>query len=265
MTERDPFEARFAAAYADYLDGAPTEVDAAEVARTIARAQPRIRAGARFALPGLTPRLAWLLLLAALLAAFGAGALVVGSWPARMSEVAPPAAPTVAPSTAPAPSVPAVLAPVPSAPAAAFTVADLVGTWTGTVIVPGFDEQGMALDPSKDTSFTTTVTLGDCTAGASCGSFSFATPDWAGTGKAMSCEGTLKYRGPYEDRPAFAFEEAITSRSGAIAAMGQSQAPKCSWSMTLVITPLSSGGSAGVEEKGDAWEDYGVLVKSATP
>jgi len=266
MTELDPFEARFAAAYARYLDDVPTKVDAAEVARMVARAHPRTRAGAGFALPGLTPRLAWLLLIAAMLAAFGAGALLVGSWPARTSEVAPTAAPT----TAPAPSMPAVApAPsAPSAPAAAFTVGDLAGTWTGAVIVPGFDDANAAvltLNPAKDSTFTTTVALGECTPGATCGSFSFATQDWAATGKAMSCEGTLKYRGPYKDRPAFEFEEAITSRSGALPIMSLSQDSKCSNAMILVLTPLSSGATAGIEEKADVWEDYGVLVKSATP
>lgn len=106
------------------------------------------------------------------------------------------------------------------------------------------------------------MTLSECTPGATCGAVSYATQEWSGTGKAMSCRGTLRYRGPYEDGPAFAFEEAITSRSGAVAGVSQTQ--NCT-NAILVVTPLASGAEVGVEERVDAWQDYGVLVKSATP
>jgi hypothetical protein len=247
MTGPDPFETRFAAAYARYLDAAPIAVDAVEVARTAAHAHPRASAGGTSLHPGLAGRLAWSLLLAVLVAAFGAGLLVVGSWATRTSEVAP------------------TMAPSPPVPAAGFTIGDLTGTWVGTVTVPGFDEQGgsaMTLDPAKDTTFAMTVTVAECAPGATCGSFSLATTDWSATGKAMSCAGSLTYRGPDEGGPAFVFEEKVATRSGAIS--GTSQAPICS-NAILAMTPLASGSVVGVEEKVDVWLDYGVLVKRATP
>ncbi len=78
MSDFDVFEARFAAAYRRYLDEAPTEVDTAEVARAAA-AHPRGRTiGRPWALRP-APALAWLVLLAFLVAALGAAALFVGS------------------------------------------------------------------------------------------------------------------------------------------------------------------------------------------
>ena len=80
MTELDRFEGRFAAAYRRYLDEAPTNVDGAAMARAVAGSA---HAGTRtrswpWALR-LTPALAWLVVLALLLAAFGAAALFVSS------------------------------------------------------------------------------------------------------------------------------------------------------------------------------------------
>ena len=260
MAERDLFETRFADAYARYLDEAPLEVDAAEVARSIVRAHPRTRIVARVGRYRFVSRLAWLVLAAALLAALGAGALVVGSRLAPAVELAPTAAPAieVTPTAVPGPSKPAAL------PASGFAIADLAGRWTGDVTARGLDQQGIAPDPSKDTTFTTTVTLADCTPGAKCGSISFATTNAWGTGNPLSCAGTLRYRGPYESGPAFAFEETIASRTGAVVTTTGPQA--CSNNM-LVLTLLASGATLGVEEKqgGMAWQDYGVLVKSTVP
>jgi hypothetical protein len=80
MTELDRFEGRFAAAYRRYLDEAPTDVDGGAMARSVAEAA---RAGTStrswpWALR-LTPALAWVVVLALLLAAFGAAALFVSS------------------------------------------------------------------------------------------------------------------------------------------------------------------------------------------
>lgn len=66
MTEQDVFEARFAAAYRQFLSEAPTEVDAVAVARAAAAAHPRVRWPALLSLGSLRP-VAWILLLAALL------------------------------------------------------------------------------------------------------------------------------------------------------------------------------------------------------
>ncbi len=76
MSELDAFERRFAAAYRQYLDEAPTEVDALGVAR--AAAQQRVARSAIWPI-SVPSRLALLLLLAALLAALLGGALLAGS------------------------------------------------------------------------------------------------------------------------------------------------------------------------------------------
>ncbi len=250
MAGHDLFETRFADAYGRYLREAPVEVDAAELARSIARAHPRSRVAGRMDGHRRASRLAWLVVAVALLATLAAGAVMVGS------RLAP--AVDVAPTAAPLPSTPALL------PAAGFTVADLAGTWTGEVLMPGFVSPEASITPAKDTTFTTSVTIGACAPGATCGSVSYATRDWTGSGKPLSCSGSLKYRGPYEGGSGFAFEEAISSRSGA--PVGPEQAQACSNNI-LVLTPLASGATVGVEERegGMAWQDYGVLAKSATP
>ena len=80
MPEPDRFEARFRRAYRRYLDEAPTEVDAAAVARAAAT-QPRF-GGFRWPTIGAPARvLVWVVLLALLLAALSAGALFTGSQP----------------------------------------------------------------------------------------------------------------------------------------------------------------------------------------
>ena len=81
MAELDRFEARFAAAYRRYLEEGPVEVDAGAVARRAAVDAPRRQAWvAGFRPFGLSPALAWLLLLSALLLALTIGSLVTGGW-----------------------------------------------------------------------------------------------------------------------------------------------------------------------------------------
>ncbi len=76
MSEFDAFERRFAAAYRQYLDEAPTEIDALGVTR--AAAQQRVARSAIWPI-SVPSRLALLLLLGALLAALLGGALLAGS------------------------------------------------------------------------------------------------------------------------------------------------------------------------------------------
>ena len=89
MSELDVFENRFKAAYRRYLDEAPTEVDAAEVARTVTAAHRRGRMGVWPWALRPAPALAWLVLLALLLAALGAAALFVGSQPSAPGLACP--------------------------------------------------------------------------------------------------------------------------------------------------------------------------------
>jgi len=80
MPEIDIFEARFAATYRRYLDEVPTEVDAADVARTVAVAGRRSRVGTFSWSPAARQAVGWVLLLAlVLLTAVGAALLVVGA------------------------------------------------------------------------------------------------------------------------------------------------------------------------------------------
>jgi hypothetical protein len=100
MSELDVFEARFVAAYRRYLDEAPSEVDAAAVVRTVTAAHPRAHAGTWPWALRTAPALAWLVLLALLLAALGAAAFFVGSQPVRrLPAVVPPVGPTATPLT----------------------------------------------------------------------------------------------------------------------------------------------------------------------
>lgn len=97
MSEQDVFETRFAAAYRAYLDGAPSAVDAAAVARTAAAAHPRAPIRARVWALRPARAFAWLVLLALLLTAIGLAAILVGSQAERRHEaVLPPMGPTFA-------------------------------------------------------------------------------------------------------------------------------------------------------------------------
>ena len=91
MSEQEVFETRFAAAYRAYLDGAPTQVDAAAVARNAAAVHPRARIRASGWALRPARAFAWLALLALLLATLGAAALFVGSQQEpRLQAVVPP-------------------------------------------------------------------------------------------------------------------------------------------------------------------------------
>ena len=92
MAEMDAFERRVADTLLRYADEVVPSVDAAVVAHRVAREHPRRRAGAGLASLRLVavPRLAWLLLLAAVLLAALAGTALVAS---RLLETAPRVAP----------------------------------------------------------------------------------------------------------------------------------------------------------------------------
>ena len=92
MAERDRFELDLAAALRAYAQDAPTQVRPTELARHFATAYPHRRAALGRWGFGLTPAMAWVLLLAGLLLALVVGGmLVVGSQPERkLAAVVPP-------------------------------------------------------------------------------------------------------------------------------------------------------------------------------
>jgi hypothetical protein len=105
MAERDRFELDLAASLCAYAEDAPTQVRPTELARHFASAYPH--RGTRFGRWsfGLTPAVAWLLILTGLLLALVVGGLMVGAWrPDRAAVIAPSPTPvaTVAPSPTPA-------------------------------------------------------------------------------------------------------------------------------------------------------------------
>jgi len=104
MSELDPFEARFAAAYRRYLAEPSVEVDPLAVARRVAAAAPRRQGLLGFRPFGLTPAMAWILLLTGLLLALVVGGLAAGArHPEQAFVIAPQT--TVAPaSTSPSAS-----------------------------------------------------------------------------------------------------------------------------------------------------------------
>lgn len=79
MSELDAFETRFADAYRRYLDGAPSEIDAAGVARSVVADQTRGRDISWLPFGRMIPGGIWLLVLAALLGALLGGAYLVGA------------------------------------------------------------------------------------------------------------------------------------------------------------------------------------------
>ena len=83
MAERDRSDLDLRAALRAFAEDAPTDVRPAELARRFAVDHPRGRILLPPWRPALLPRLAWLLLLVGLLAALGAGALMIGSRLAR--------------------------------------------------------------------------------------------------------------------------------------------------------------------------------------
>ena len=107
MAERDRFELDLAAALRSYLEELPTQVRPTELARHFAVAYPhrRIMLGRRF---GLTPAIAWALLLVGLLLALVVGSLAVGAWRRDLAIViAPLPTATAAPTTAAPTATPA--------------------------------------------------------------------------------------------------------------------------------------------------------------
>jgi phage baseplate assembly protein gpV len=94
MAERDRFEVDLTAALLVYLEGAPTQVRPLELARHFAAAHPHRRAGIGHWPLVAVPRIAWILLLAALLTALLAGTLFVGSQlQRRVPAIVPPVVP----------------------------------------------------------------------------------------------------------------------------------------------------------------------------
>jgi hypothetical protein len=94
MAERDRFEVDLAAALLVYLEGAPTQVRPLDLARHFAAAHPHRRAGIGHWPLVAVPRIAWILLLAALLTALLAGTLFVGSQlQRRVPAIVPPVVP----------------------------------------------------------------------------------------------------------------------------------------------------------------------------
>jgi hypothetical protein len=105
MAEMDAFDRGLAGAFLRLVDDVPGDVDAIAVAHRVALEHPRrARAGSGGMVAA--PRLAWILLLAILLAAAGAAAVFVGS-----QRTAPPAPALLETAPAAVTFAPAVLAP----------------------------------------------------------------------------------------------------------------------------------------------------------
>jgi hypothetical protein len=91
MADLDVLERRVIAVLLDYVGQVPDAVDAAAVARRVAREHPRRRAPIVGRLWTTVPRIAWVLLLVTLLAAMVGGMLLVGSKPEpKLRAVLPP-------------------------------------------------------------------------------------------------------------------------------------------------------------------------------
>ena len=183
--------------------------------------------------------------------ALGSGLLAPSDGPSQV------AAPAVVESARPSVTAPATAAPSvgPGDVRGGFAVTDLIGTWTGDVVTP-WTGPNWESDPSRDTTSRLTLAIGECTKGASCGTWKVATDDVAGTGKPMACEGTLTYTGPFQNRAAFAFSETVTPSGGT-----SDCAPA-----TLVVTPFSGGMRAAVEERQDGVSaSWGLVTRSAAP
>jgi len=104
MAERDRFELDLAAALRAYLEDAPTEVRPTEIARQLATAYPhRQSALGRWGF-GLTPAMAWVLLLVGLLLALLVGGLLVGIQRPDQAVVVVPQSPGTSPTPARSPS-----------------------------------------------------------------------------------------------------------------------------------------------------------------
>ena len=113
MTERDAFERRLEAAVRGYVEAAPTEINAARLTDSLATSVPRVRRlvpRPAWRLPSLG--VAWILVVAALLAVAGMGLIASGALRDLHLLPAPPA-PSVEPATPPA----VIASPAPATPA----------------------------------------------------------------------------------------------------------------------------------------------------
>ena len=115
MTDREIFEQRLEAAVRGYVEAAPTEINAARLTDSLATSVPRVRRlvpRPAWRLPSLG--VAWILVVAALLAVAGMGLIASGALRDVHLLPAPPA-PSVAPATPPAViASPAAATPAPS-------------------------------------------------------------------------------------------------------------------------------------------------------
>jgi hypothetical protein len=99
MAERDRFELDLAAALRSYLEDAPTQVRPTELARHFAVAHPHRRGVLARWSNGLTPAMAWALLVTGLLLALLVGSVLVGGRrPQLATVIAPPPTATPDPS-----------------------------------------------------------------------------------------------------------------------------------------------------------------------
>ena len=102
MTDRELFEKRLEAAVRGYVEAAPTDIDAARLTDSLATSVPRVRrlvSRPAWRLPSLG--VAWILVVAALLAVAGMGLIASGALRDLHLLPAPPA-PSQAPATPPA-------------------------------------------------------------------------------------------------------------------------------------------------------------------
>ena len=90
MAERDPSELALAAAFRAYLEDAPTEVRATELAHQFATTYPHGRTALGRWGFGRIPAMAWVLVLAGLLLALVVGSLVMGGGRRDLAVVIPP-------------------------------------------------------------------------------------------------------------------------------------------------------------------------------
>jgi putative multiple sugar transport system substrate-binding protein len=115
MTDREIFEQRLEAAVRGYVEAAPTEINAARLTDSLATSVPRVRrlvSRPAWRLPSLG--VAWILVVAALLAVAGMGLIASGALRDLHLLPAPPA-PSEAPATPPAViASPAAATPAPS-------------------------------------------------------------------------------------------------------------------------------------------------------
>ena len=178
MAERDAFERQFAEAVRAYAAGAPTEVDAGALVRSLAATTPRVGRLVRVAgwrLPGLA--YLWVLLALALLLASMLGLSLAGGLPdLRLLGIAPAptrraSLPAVVPPTSPVASA------LPTRTTPEATPAPPYGaglTWSGFAPLPRFGAGHTLTNP----------TVGDVTAGGH--GFVAVGSDWVAADQAVA-------------------------------------------------------------------------------